>query len=323
MAGESTIDPVIGGQSRSRQVDRAIAALAGQQHGVVAREQLSAFGIGRRAIDHRVEGERLHVVHRGVYAVGHRLLTKQGRWMAAVLSAGSDAVLSNRAAGALWQVRQSDRRAIDVTTPRKLQPRPDLRPHRAVLPEDEITTHHGIPTTTAARTLLDLAAVLTPQALERALHQAETLHLTDDPSLDELLKRHPNARGTKALRHILATQRLGTAVTRSDLEDAFLAFLAETTLPPLNVNTIIEGEEVDFAWREARLVVELDGYDIHSTRQAFEADRARDRKLQAAGWRVVRITWRQLHGDQRTLTRELHALLAKPPPPLTSLSMWG
>ena len=141
------------------------------------------------------------------------------------------------------------------------------------------------------------------------MHQAETLHLADHTSLDELLNRHPNARGTKALRHILASQSLGTTVTRSELENDFIAFLAEADLPPRNVNTIIEGEEVDFAWREPRLVVELDGYDTHSTRQAFEDDRARDRKLQAAGWRVVRITWRQLHEDQRTLTRELHALL--------------
>jgi hypothetical protein len=229
--------------------------------------------------------------------------------MAAVLAAGPDAVLGYRSAGALWQMRQSDRPAIDVTVPRKLQPRPGLHPHCAVLPDDEITTQHNIPTTTPARTLLDLAAVLPTHALERALHQAEILHLAGDPSLDELLKRHSNARGTRALRHILATQRLGAACTRSDLEDLFIAFLADACLPRPDVNTIIKEEEVDFAWREPRLIVELDGFDTHSTRQAFEADRARDRKLQAAGWRVVRITWRQLHEDQNALAREIHALL--------------
>lgn len=309
MGPESAIEHAIGAQSRTRQFDRGIAALAGKQHGVVARAQLEDLGIGRGAIRHRVDCGRLQPLDRGVYAVGHRVLSRHGRWMAAVLAAGSDAALSHRAAAALWQIRPSDRPAIDVTVPRKLLPRLGLHPHRAVLPHDEITIKDNIPTTTPARTLLDLAGVLNRHALERALHQAETLHLADHTSLDELLNRHPNARGTKALRHILASQSLGTTVTRSELENDFIAFLAEADLPPRNVNTIIEGEEVDFAWREPRLVVELDGYDTHSTRQAFEDDRARDRKLQAAGWRVVRITWRQLHEDQRTLTRELHALL--------------
>ena len=271
--------------------------------------QLVELGMGRGAIRHRLNCGRLHPVHSGVYAVGHHVLSKHGRLMAAVLAAGPDAVLSHRSAAAVWRVRQSDRLAIEMTVPRKLQPRPNLHPHRAVLPADEITTRDRIPVTTAARTLLDLAGVLPPHALERALHQAEVLHLADDPSLDELLKRHANARGTRALRHILATQRLGATVTRSDLEDDFIAFLAETNLPPRDVNTTIEGEEVDFAWRGPRVIVELDGYDTHGTRQAFEDDRARDRKLQAAGWRVVRVTWLQLHKDPRTLERQLHAIL--------------
>jgi very-short-patch-repair endonuclease len=231
--------------------------------------------------------------------------------MAAVLAAGPKAVLSHRSAAALWQIRPSDRAHIDLTTPRRLQPRPGLHPHRAVLANDEITTKDNIPTTTPARTLLDLAAVLPSHALERALHQAEIRHRGDQLSLDELLERHAGARGIKALRHILATQRLGATITRSKLEDDFIAFLAETDLPRPNVNTIIEGEEVDFAWSESRLIVELDGYDTHSNRQAFEDDRARDRMLQAAGWRVVRITWRQLHEGRRTLERELRALLTR------------
>jgi hypothetical protein len=179
--------------------------------------------------------------------------------MAAVLAAGPKAVLSHRSAAALWQIRPSDRAHIDLTTPRRFQPRPGLHPHRAVLANDEITTKDNIPTTTPARTLLDLAAVLPPHALERALHQAEIRHRGDQLSLDELLERHAGARGVKALRHILATQRLGATITRSKLED----------------------------------------------------DRARDRMLQAAGWRVVRITWRQLHEGRRTLERELRALLTR------------
>ena len=141
------------------------------------------------------------------------------------------------------------------------------------------------------------------------MEQAEVLHLADDLSLDELLARHPGARGTKDLRRILAITDLGAAPTRSELEARFIAFLDDAVLPRPNVNTVIEGMEVDFAWPEHRLIAELDGYAFHATRRAFERDRARDRRLQAHGWRVVRITWRQLHVEPQQLARELAALL--------------
>lgn len=249
----------------------------------------------------------MHPVHRGVYAVGHRVLTKEAWWMAAVVFAGPDAMLSHRSGAALWRVRPTARTRVEVTTPRKLRTLPSLLPHCAVVPDDEITTVDGIRVTSLPRTLLDLAGVVDRQALQRALNQAEIRRLGSTLSLAELLDRYPRKAGSATLRRLLAD--FEPAVTRSELEDAFLAFLAETTLPAPNVNTIVEGEEVDFAWPEQRLVVELDGFDTHSTRQAFEDDRARDRKLQAAGWRVMRVTWRQLHGDPRTLERQLHALL--------------
>jgi very-short-patch-repair endonuclease len=141
------------------------------------------------------------------------------------------------------------------------------------------------------------------------MHEAEIRSLSDHVSLDELLRRHSTSRGTTTLRHILATQHLGTDVTRSELEDVFLAFLADAALPRPSVNTVIEGIEVDVAWHTQRLIAELDGFVTHSTRRAFERDRQRDRMLQTAGWRVIRITWRQLHEDRPALGRELRALL--------------
>ncbi len=180
------------GKVSKSQADRAIGALAERQHGVVTRAQLLELGLGRRAIDHRLELGRLRRVHRGVYTIGHRLLTRHGRWMAAVLACGPDAVLSNLAAAALFGIRQSDR--IEVTTRTACRGPNRVIMHRSPLRDDERTTHRGIPTTTVPRTLLDLSAVVHPDALRSALRQAEQLRLTDPLSLTDLVERYPAAR---------------------------------------------------------------------------------------------------------------------------------
>jgi predicted transcriptional regulator of viral defense system len=301
MRAEYAFDAVIGGERRTRPADALIAALADRQHGVVARRQLGALGLGARAIDHRLQCGRLHVVHRGVYAVGHRVLSPRGRWMAAVLACGDGAVLSHRSAAALWTIRPTSRADVELTTPTQLRPRDGLLPHCAVLPADEVTTLDGIPVTTAARTLFDLAAVLTRRPLERALDEAEVLRL-DGPA--ELLRRHPGHRGAATLRALLLDGR-APAPTRSELEERFLALVDEAGLPRPETNAIVEGYEVDAVWREARLIVELDGYATHGTRKAFERDRIRDRTLLARGWRPIRLTSRQLAADPAALAEEL------------------
>ena len=224
--------------------------------------------------------------------------------MAAVLAAGPGAVLSHQSAAALWNLRATSKTRIDVTTPHKLRPRKGLHPHCAVLPHDERTVHEGIPVTTPARTLLDLAGVINRQALDRALNEAEIQRL---PSPATLLDRYPRNRGTKTLRTLLLTSRRSTP-TRSELEDRFLTFIDDHCLPTPETNTIIEGYEVDATWRDARLIVELDGFATHGTRRAFERDRERDRRLQAAGWRVIRLTWRQL-AEPGDLAEQLTTLL--------------
>ena len=288
-----------------------IAALAGLQHGVVGRIQLLGLGVGRRAIGHRVESGRLHPVHRGVYAVGHRALSRHGRWMAAVLAAGPGAVLSHGSAAALWGIRDTSRTRIDVITPRTLHARPALRPHCAVLPTDEMTTKDGIPVTTPARTLLDLAAILDRRALERAFNEAEVRRLTSPAPLATLIACHPGKRGTTNLRTLVPDA--GRSTTRSELEGRFLSFLDTHDLPHPETNVLIEGVEVDAAWRAQHLIVELDGYAFHGTRAAFESDRARDRRLTARGWRVIRITWRDLCERPHELATELGALLSMLP----------
>lgn len=301
-----------------RRTDVAIAELAARQHGVVARRQLREIGLGSRAIDHRLACRRLHPLHRAVYAVGHRVVSRSGRWMAAVLASGADAVLSHRDAAALSGMRPSaGARRVEVTVPRALRPRPGIRVHYALLQPDEITAVDGIPVTTVPRTLLDLAAVLDRRQLERAVHECEVLRLWDALSLRDLADRYPRRRGMPAIRAVLADLDLGLKLTRNDLEAGFLGLVEDECLPRPEVNAAlaITGRliEVDFLWRAQRLAVELDGGAVHRTARLFESDRERDRLLQAAGWRVVRVTWRELEGDRRAIGADLRSLLFAQP----------
>jgi very-short-patch-repair endonuclease/predicted transcriptional regulator of viral defense system len=311
VAGESEVDYLLGSKVRA---DRSVAGLAGRQHGVISRVQLLALGLSARAIMRRLERGHLHPLHRGVYAVGHRVLSARGRWMAAVLAAGPSAVLSHRSAAGLWDVRAVGVNRIEVTAPGERH-RPGIDARRGRLSSDEVTEVDGIPVTTAARTLLDLAAVLRRPQLERAVERAEALRLADALSLDALLERHRGRQGTAALREMIGSG-VEPALTHSELEDLLLAFLDAHGMPrpEVKVNVRLGNRfiEADFLWRAQRLIVELDGHETHGTRAAFERDRERDRILQTHGWRVIRITWRQLHETPDALAADLAALLTQP-----------
>jgi very-short-patch-repair endonuclease len=309
MSHESHVDRQIGGKRAIGGVDQAIAQLAERQYGVVARAQLAALGLGADAIDHGLRRKRLHPLYRGVYAVGQRKLLREARWMAAILACGPGGVLSYRPAGAHWRIVR-DWGGCEVTVPRRRRSRPGIRVHQARLPPDELTTHHGIPITTVPRTLFDLAAVLPLRQLERALNEAEVLRLWDELSLDRLLRRYPRHKGNRAVRAVLHGRRAGATVTKSELEEMFLALIDGAGLPRPETNVLIEGFEVDAVWRAQRLVVELDGRDTHGTPAAFERDRERDRILQVAGWRPVRITYRQMRDTPRAVETDVRALLA-------------
>jgi predicted transcriptional regulator of viral defense system len=177
MADAGQVDRNSSGEPAEHDVEAAIARLARLQHGRVARRQLIAIGLAPDTIDYRLRRFRLHVVYRGVYAVGHDVPTREGNWMAAVLAGGVAAVLSHRDAAALWGFRPAARSRIDVTTPRRQHPRRGIQFHRSSLPSDEVTINDGIPVTTVPRTLFDLAAVLRPRQVERALNEAEALRL--------------------------------------------------------------------------------------------------------------------------------------------------
>lgn len=310
----------IDGFSRTRERcgggwDEGIAELAGRQHGVVSRRQLLGLGIGRDAVQDRLELGRLHPIHAGVYAVGHRVLSRRARWMAAILAGADGAVLSHRSAAALWEIRSPHRGRIEVTLPWKSRSTDRIHRRFARLPHDEMTIEAGIPVTTVPRTLFDLAAVSHVDQVESALRQSEYLRLHDRLSLPDLLARYPAHRGVRAIRTCLARRaELPAGTPRSPLEERFLPFLREHGLPRPRLNALVtargRNHEVDCLWPQARQIVELDGFAGHGTRGAFREDRARDRRLRVAGYAVTRIAWAQLDDEPEPLAADLRALLS-------------
>jgi hypothetical protein len=290
--------------------DRRIAELAARQHGVVARRQLLAMGLRRGAIEHRVARRRLHPLHFGVYAVGHTRLSVSGRWMAAVLACGPAALLSHRCAAHLYSILGTDSARIDVTvTGRSRRGRRGITLHlvRRLHPRDRAVLD-GIPVTSTARTLSDLAA--TPGVdLRRAVDEAERLELFDLGEMEDVLRRSRGRPGIRALKAVLRDYREPLAYIRSDLERLFLDLCRGSGLPLPAVNVFLGDTEVDFLWGNQKLVVELDGYGFHSTRAAFEADRTRDATLQLAGYRVLRITYRRLQRGPEAVLDEVRRLL--------------
>jgi predicted transcriptional regulator of viral defense system len=284
-----------------------MSRLATRQHGVVSRPQLLAIGLSADVIDRLIARHSLQQIHRGVYAVGHRPRTRQATWMAAVLAAGSGAVLSHRSAAALWAIRGSSTSRLEVITPRLCR-RGGIRARHIVLSPDEVTTEAGIPVTTPARTLFDLAAVVSAEQLEHAFNEAEIRRLTSPTSLDALVARYRGRRGTAVLTHILGKHD-HSPIPTSILERRFLALLDTHDIPRPTINRRTEHGELDATWHEQRLIVECDGFAVHGTRKAFEDDRAKDRALQVAGWRVIRVTSRQLTTDGHTIVRQVRALL--------------
>jgi len=293
--------------------DEAVALLARRQHGIVARRQLRDLGLSGRTIEHRLAVGRLRRVHAGVYAVGHEAMPYPARVAAGVLSLLPNAAASHATAAAMWNLCDPAGGPIAVTARDSRRSRPGVRVHRARLPSTEVEVVDGVPVTSVPRTLLDLSGQVGLRRLRRLVKQAEFSRLTDRAALAEILERHPRRRGRRALARIVRGYVLGEGRTRSELEDRFLAFCAQRGLALPETNQMIDvgrGRlEVDCVWREARLIVELDGRAAHQTAAAFDEDRARDRALVAAGYSPMRVTWAHLHGEADTLEREIRNAL--------------
>jgi very-short-patch-repair endonuclease len=294
-------------------VERTIAALAARQKRVIARRQLFELGMSPSAIDYRIKVGRLRAVFRGVYLTGYGPLPDRARDLAAALAYAPDAVVSHRSAGALWRVIEPlPRAAIDITIRHGRghgRGQPGIRLHRVrELRANEIRRLDGIPLTSPARTLVDLATDLPLRQLEQAFAEAQARRLVSKSALLHLLNRHRGRPGTAALRGLV--EGSAPTLTRSEAEERLLALIRRAGLSQPKVNAQLGPYEVDFLWREQRLIVEIDGFAFHSSRIAFERDRARDAQLQARGWRVVRITWRQLVHEPERVVATVASLLA-------------
>ena len=303
-------------RDRHTPLDRVLAELAGRQHGRVALWQLAELGLRGSAVAGRVAAGRLHRVHRAVYAVGHVVETRESAWMGAVLACGPDAVLSHRSAAALWGLRPDARTSIDVTCPSRRGGRlPGIEAHCSrTLASTDVTTRRGVPCTSVARTLIDLAGVVDRRALERCIEEAERLRVFDGRAVREVLERSHGRRGAALLEEAIARYE-EPLLTERELERRFIEACGALGVRRPRTQVPIElapGDTafVDFLWEEERLVVETDGHATHGTREAFERDRRRDRRLAVLGYRVIRFTWRDVvrrpHEVAETVARLLY-----------------
>jgi very-short-patch-repair endonuclease len=281
---------------------------------VVSRQQLAQAGVGKNAISARLHTGRLHRIHPGVYAVGHRLIPREGWLMGAVLASDPDALLSHRSAAALWGLRGHSEGAIHVTVPRKSTSSKRIRRHFSYVPPDERTEKEGIPVTSVHRTIFDLSATASVDEVIAMIKEAEYRNLWDRLSLWDLLECYPGKRGSRNLRSSLKRiTEEPTGRKRSRLEERFAPFLRRYHLPLPRFNDWIALDpkryRADCHWPQYRLIVELDGWEGHSTRSAFQDDRARDRALKVAGYSVIHLTWAQLGCEPEAIAADLRALL--------------
>jgi very-short-patch-repair endonuclease len=287
-----------------------VSRIAGVQRGFIHRSQLLSTGLSRHAIAHRLHTARLTAYYPSVYLVGRPSIEALGPETAAVLFLGGRGVLSDATAGAMWDICAVPE-PVDITVVHHYaRSRPGLCVHRrSFLAPVDVVAVRGLPVTAPARTLIDLAAVLPVVALERALAEARVQRLIRESELPPAIERAAGLPGAVRLRALLAAEQ-SPAATRRELERRFLALVRDAQLPAPRVNARLHGFEVDFLWPEQRLVVETDGGQFHSHPRAFENDRRRDQILVAHGYRVIRVTWRQLCEEPLAVVARLTMALA-------------
>jgi very-short-patch-repair endonuclease len=270
----------------------AAITLAKAQHGVVALPQLYELGVTWKRLGRWVEAGWLVRVHRGVYAI--EVGSWHARWQAAVFACGAGAALSHGSAAALWRIRRPREGPVDVTVigDGGQSRRAGIAVHRSkALTTDQLRAHDGITVTPPARTLVDLAGTgVSRRDLERAVDEAERRRLCSRDVLEREVRSHPRP-GCAEIRALCAHYTLGSTITRSELEERFLALCRKKGLPEPQVNVRLMGLTVDFLWPHRGVVVEVDGRTSHDTERAFQDDRDRDSLLAANGYRVLRFTW--------------------------------
>ena len=291
--------------------DAAVWRAGARQHALVTTKQLHAAGLDDDDIHYRATNSRLHRVYRGVYSLAPPPLTSFAELRGATLAYGLDSLISHRWGTVLWELTEPlDGDDIDVTVVgRRPRQHEGTRLHRVPsLAKADILRRHDIPVTAPARTLVDFAEQAGTAELERALNEARVKRLVSDRALEGAIRRAGRRHGAAKLAALLRQER-GPGVTRKEMERIFLGLIRRARLPLPETNAEVLGRERDFYWPEHRLVVETDGWETHSTRAAFEDDRRRDAELTAAGYRVLRFTWRQITEEPEATLAILAAAL--------------
>jgi very-short-patch-repair endonuclease/predicted transcriptional regulator of viral defense system len=312
MSAEWPIPDDIWPKSAFDRSDRALAEASRPQHHVLTLAQLERLGLSARAVRHRAASGRLVRIHGGVYGIGRP--SREGRWMAAVLACGGDALLSHRSAAEHWGLLANRPGPVHVTgTTRRGRSRNGLVLHSRALIQGERAQKDGIPCTSVARTLLDVAEKEGRRELERAIEQAETLRLFDLEELRQTIVNHRGRRGVASLRACLDAYD-GPSVTASEAEERLLTLLRQVRLPRPEVNQALVLQDgtvyrPDCLWRDARLIVEVDGRDYHARRRSFERDRVRDRRLALAGYETRRFAASEVFRRPGAVANEIAAFL--------------
>lgn len=295
-------------------------ALATQQHGVVSARQLAEIGYSRSSAAKAAGVARLHRLHHGVYAVGHRRLNWHGRCWAAVLGAEANevgevvwpAVASHGSAAYLWGLYRYAPETIDVTAPIRRRAKREFRVHfSSILAPEDRTEREGIPVTSVPRMLLDMAIRARPDQLDRLLERAEELELLDLRAVEDVLDRAGGHRGRGRLGRAVAFYQPDPSFTRSRFEKSFRRRVIAAGLPPPSMNFNVEGYEIDAYWPDLRFAVELDLFETHGTRAAFERDHVRQEELKLLGVEMIRVTRPRFQREPEVVIRNLAALLER------------
>lgn len=272
----------------------ACARIATRQKGIAARRQLLAAGLRRHVIDYLAGSGFLHPIFRGVYAVGHLALPAYAREQAALLACGEPALIVDRSALHLWGILEASPSEVHVAPiGHHCRKRQGIHLHRpADIDSRDIRRRHGLPVTSPARTAIDLAATAAPQELEDAVAEMRARRLVKDRELEAALQRAGRIPGAAAMRAFLKAEN-GPSITRSVAERHFRRYLNAAHLPQPQTNQPIAGYNADFLWHAEKVVLEIDSWQFHGHRRAFERDRRKDMALADAGYHVIRVTWRQ------------------------------
>ncbi|HET7510402.1 MAG TPA: type IV toxin-antitoxin system AbiEi family antitoxin domain-containing protein [Solirubrobacterales bacterium] len=288
-----------------------LAELARSQNGVLSYAQLRELGFSKGHIARAHEAGRLQRVHMGVYAIGHTALSDRARATAALLVFPGTAVLSHGSAAWLWGLVPTAPREAEVTVAARGNRRHGLRVHRVwSLPDDERTIYEGLPVTSVARTLVDLAGTSSGRGLSRVVDRARRRSKLDLAAVDRALGRRSGSFGRERLQDVLRLYRQ-PVFDRARSELLFLDAIHDADLPAPRMNTWVESCEIDAYWETERFAVEVDGWESHGSREAFESDRLRQEDLKLAGIDSIRITARRIEQEPRVVAKRLKLLLMR------------